>query len=315
MQQFLVRRFLLLLVTLFVVSLLAFLFPYAQGGDPSRTILRSRVEDVAIDPATLEAIKRELGLDQPLVVQYGHWLAAALRGDFGYSFTNRRPVIGLVANSLGVSAELAILAVGLACLVAFPLGTVAALHRGTLVDNITTVFAQASVATPTFALAPIMILFFALWLHLLPAAGWAGPASMVLPVVVLALRPTAYFMRVTRASMLTVLDSPYVMASRARGASQIYTVVHHVLRNGILPVMTLSSFWLAGLVGGSIVVEVIFAVPGMGRLVYGAVVNSDVPLLQGAVVCIVALVVAINTLTDLAYAYLHPAIRVGDGSI
>jgi peptide/nickel transport system permease protein len=171
MREFLIRRFGLLLITLFVVSVLAFLFPYLQGGDPARTILRSRVEDVAVDPTALQAIRHELGLDQPLYVQYAHWLTAALTGDFGISFTNRRPVLGLVGSALSVSLVLAVLAVGLASLIAFPLGTLAALRPGKLLDSISGVLAQASVATPTFALAPFAILVFALWLHVLPAAG------------------------------------------------------------------------------------------------------------------------------------------------
>lgn len=314
MGRFLLRRAILLAVTLVVVSLVAFLFPYLQGGDPARTILRSRVEDVALDPVAVEAIRRELGLDQSVVVQYARWLGDAIRGDFGLSFMSRRPVMDHIGLAMGVSAVLALLAVGLACLVAFPLGTIAALRPGKLVDNATAVLAQALVAAPTFAVAPLAILVFALWLHVLPAAGWGG-AAMVLPVAVLALRPMAYFTRVTRASMVKVLASPYIVASRARGASQLYTVIHHVVRNGMLPVLTLSSFWLAGLVGGSIVIEVILAVPGMGRLVYSAVVNSDVPVLQGAIVSIVALVVAINTLTDIAYGFLDPRIRVGDAGV
>lgn len=314
MRRFILKRALILLVTLFVVSVVAFLLPYLEGGDPARTILRSRLADVALDPAAVEAIRRELGLDQPLFVQYAKWLLAALHGDLGVSFVNKRPVIELVASGLGVSAVLAVLSVGVAFIVAFPLGTVAALRPGKFVDNATAVLAQSAVAIPTFAVAPVLMLVFALWLRVLPAAGWGG-AAMVLPVAVLTLRPTAFFSRVTRASMLKVLGSPYVTAARARGASQRHAVVHHVLRNGALPVFTLSSFWLAGLIGGSVVVEVIFAVPGMGRLVYGAVVNRDVALLQGAIVCIVALVVTINTLTDIAYGFFDPRIRVGgDGA-
>lgn len=312
MRRFILKRAIVLVVTLFVVSVIAFLLPYLQGGDPARTILRSRLADVALDPVAVEAVRREFGLDQPVVVQYGRWLLAALRGDLGISFVGRRPVLELVASGLAVSTVLAVLSVAVAFLIAFPIGTLAALRPGKAVDNLTAVLAQASVAIPTFALAPIVILVFALWLRLLPAAGWGG-AAMVLPVAVLALRPTAYFTRVTRASMLKVLGSPYVVASRARGASQTYTVTHHVLRNGTLPVLTLSSFWLAGLVGGSVVVEVIFAIPGMGRLTYGAVVNADVPLLQGAIVSTVALVVAINTVVDIASGYLDPRFRVGGG--
>jgi peptide/nickel transport system permease protein len=308
-RRFILKRVLLLVATLFVVSVAAFLLPYVQTTDPARTILRSRVSDVALDPAAVEAVRRELGLDQPIFVQYGRWLLSAVRGDFGLSFVARQPVLALVASGLAVSTVLALLSVTVAFALAFPLGTLAALRPGKAVDNVTAVLAQAAVAIPTFAIAPIAILVFALWLRILPATGWGGTA-MILPVGVLALRPTAFFLRVTRASMLKVLGSPYVTAARARGASPSYAVRHHVLRNGSLPVLTLSSFWLAGLIGGSVVVEVIFAIPGMGRLVYGAVINADVPLIQGALVCIVALVVSINTIADVAYGVLDPRIRM-----
>jgi peptide/nickel transport system permease protein len=314
MWRFIARRVAMLIATLLVVSVLAFLIPYVGSEDPARTILRAQVADEALDPATVEALRTELGLDQPLVVQYLNWLRRAVTGDFGYSFTSRTSVAGLIANAFSVSVTLALTALVIALVLAVPLGIVAALRAGREVDNGVTVLTQVLVALPEYWIAPVSILVFALTLGWLPSAGWRGPAWVVLPACVLALRPLAYFTRVARASMAEVLNAPYMVAARARGLGTAGAIGRHGLRNGMAPVMTLFSLWLASLMGGSVVVEVIFAVPGMGRLVYEAVVNNDMPVIQAGIVFIVAIVVVINTLTDLAYAALNPAVAVSGGT-
>ncbi len=310
MVRFVVRRFIVLLLTLLVVSAFCFLLPYLSEGDPVRSILRARVADLALDPDSVDALKMKYGLDRPLPVQYASWIGSVARGDFGYSFTNRLPVGDQIGSALRVSATLASTALAIAVAVAFPLGVVAALRPGRFADNVVTFVTQGLVALPEYWLGPLAILAFALHLGWLPSAGWQEPSHVVMPACVLALRPLAYFTRVTRASMLDVLNAPYITAARSRGLSVARTVMAHGLRNGTPPVMTLFAIWLAGLIGGAVVVEVIFAVPGMGRLVYGAVVNHDLPLLQAGVVSIVALAVAINTVADLLYLVLNPALRV-----
>jgi peptide/nickel transport system permease protein len=304
------QRFLILCLTLVFISLLAFLVPYMSGGDPVRTIVQSRVGDLAVDSATVEAMRVQLGLDQPLSVQYLNWLWNAIRGDFGYSFVSRSPVGPEVARALVVSFTLAMSALGIALAVALPLGTLSAMRPGKAVDTMATFVTQTFVAVPEYWFAPMAVLVFSLYLGILPSAGWDGPASLVLPAVVLSLRPLAYFTRVSRAAMLDVLQAPYITAARSRGLNMNQTVVHHGIRNGAMPVVTLFALWLAGLLGGSVVVEVIFAIPGMGRLIYEAVVNNDVPVLQGSFVCIVALSVLINTLADALYILLNPAVRI-----
>lgn len=310
MVQFIVRRFAVLLLTLLVVSALCFLLPYLSEGDPARSILRARVADLAIDPGAVEALKIKHGLDRPLPVQYASWLGSVARGDFGYSFTNRLPVVDQIGSALRVSATLALTALAIAVVAAFPLGTLAALRPGGRADNVVTFITQSLVALPEYWLGPLAILVFALHLGWLPSAGWREPSHVVMPACVLALRPLAYFTRVTRASMLDVLNAPYMTAARSRGLSVVRTVMAHGVRNATPPVMTLFAIWLAGLIGGAVVIEVIFAIPGMGRLVYSAVVNHDVPLLQAGVVCIVALAVAVNTVADLLYLALNPTLRV-----
>ncbi|AOO82252.1 ABC transporter permease [Bosea vaviloviae] len=305
------KRFALLVATCLLISLLAFTVPYMQGGDPVRTILQSRVADVALDAEAVEALRISLGLDQPLYLQYLSWLNAALHGNFGYSFVSHTPVGQQVLRSLGVSFTLAMAALGLALLVALPAGTLAALKPGGRLDNLVTFVTQSLVAIPEYWLAPIAVLVFSLYLGLLPSAGWQGPSYAVLPALVLSLRPMAYFTRVTRAAMIDVLQAPYITAALSRGLSMRETVMRHGLRNGSMPVVTLFALWLAGLLGGSVVVEVIFAIPGMGRLIYEGVINNDVPVLQASFMCIVVLSIVINTIADILYILMNPAVRMG----
>jgi peptide/nickel transport system permease protein len=312
MLRFLLRRSLILLLMLVVVSIVAFAIPYLGGGDPVRDIIRARVADYAIDPAEVEGLRVQLGLDRPLVAQYAAWLGNVLHGDFGLSFASRESVGSMVGAALLISAILAVASLLLALAAALPLGTAAALRPGGPLDRFVTLLTQALVALPEYWLAPVGILVFALQLRMLPSAGWDSAASMVLPVGILSLRPMAYLTRVTRASMIDVLEAPYITAARSRGLGMGRTLLRHGLRNGILPVVTLLSLWLAGLLGGSVVVEVIFAIPGMGRLMYEAVLDKDLPLLQAGLICIVGLAVMINTATDLLYLAINPVLRSGD---
>lgn len=306
---FFLRRFLVLLVTLASVSFLVFLIPYLTPGDPARKILRAQTGEQNLDPAAVEAARIRYGLDKPVLEQFWDWLKKALQGDLGVSYTSRTEVSDMVGSALAVTATLAITALLIALLVALPLGSLAAIRRGKASDVAITTVTQGLVALPEYWVAPVLVLMFALNLGVLPSAGWTGPASMVLPAVTLSLRPMSYFTQVTRASMVDVLESPHLTAARSRGLSFAESLLRHGLRNGLLPVVTLFSVWLAGLLGGSVVVEVIFAIPGTGRLLYQAVTGGDIPVIQAGIVCIVALTVLITTLTDLLYTLINPTVR------
>jgi peptide/nickel transport system permease protein len=314
MRKIIFQRVTILLVMLLFVSVVAFCLPLMSSGDPARAIMMSRVSDMNLAPEAVEALRRELGLDRPLMPQYFSWLGSVLQGDFGYSFATRRPVSAEIGRALGVSIMLALSALGVALAVALPLGTIAAMRPGGKVDGFTTLLIQTLVATPEYWFAPVSILVFALWLGVLPSAGWESWQSLVLPTMALMLRPMAYFTQVTRASMRDVLEAPYITAARARGLSMNQAVVHHGVRNGSMPVITFFALWFAGLLGGSVVIEVIFAVPGMGRLLYEAVVNRDVPMLQGGFVAIVGLSIVINTIADVLYVVVNPAMRGEHGN-
>jgi peptide/nickel transport system permease protein len=313
MLTFLIRRATTLLVTLLVVSVLAFLIPYAGEGDPARKILQARVNNPALDPGQVAALTKELGLDRPLYVQYFGWLRDVVKGDFGFSFTSRTPVHELVVPALGVSMSLALVALLFALVMALPLGTWAATSSGGKVDNVVTFISQSAVSAPEYWVGPVLVLVFARHLGWLPSGGWNGLSYMILPASALALRPLGYFTQVTRAAMSDVLAAPYITAARSRGLSFPRTLVKHGMRNCMLPVMTLFSFWFAGLLGGSVVIEVIFNIPGMGRLLYTSILNNDVPVIQGGLMWILVLAVVINTVTDLLYGVLNPAIRVTNG--
>ena len=308
MAFFLVRRAVVLVATLLLVSFLAFLLPYLSGIDGARAIARSRVANLAVDAEIADALRAELGLDRPLHWQFLDWLSQALRGDLGFSFVSRLPVADQIVQALLVSATIAATALAVALVLALPVGILAALRRGGRTDGVITLIAQGFVATPEYWLAPLFIMLFAVELGWLPSAGWTGPDSLVMPALVLSLRPLAYFSQVMRASMIDVLNAGYIKAARSRGLGLAQALLRHGLRNGILPVLTIFALWLAGLLGGSVVVEVIFAIPGMGRLVYAAVINNDIPLLQGSMICIVGLAVAINTVADLLYGVLNPTV-------
>jgi peptide/nickel transport system permease protein len=313
MLTFLIRRAATLLVTLLVVSVLAFLIPYAGEGDPARKILQARLNNPALDPGQVAALTKELGLDRPLYVQYVGWLRDVVTGDFGFSFTSRTPVHELVVPALGVSMSLALVALLFALVMALPLGTWAATSPGGKVDNVITFISQSAVSAPEYWVGPVLVLVFARYLGWLPSGGWNGLSYMILPATALALRPLGYFTQVTRAAMSDVLAAPYITAARSRGLSFPRTLVRHGIRNSMLPVMTLFSFWFAGLLGGSVVIEVIFNIPGMGRLLYTSILNNDVPVIQGGLMWILVLAVVINTVTDLLYGVLNPAIRVTNG--
>ncbi|MEX5299539.1 ABC transporter permease [Kocuria sp. CPCC 205292] len=309
MTAFLARRTATLGVTVLLASFVVFLIPYVTPGDPVRKIIRSRVAGEVIDDTVAQELALELGLQDPLAVQYLRWLGRLAGGDMGLSYAGRTPVIDQVLPALWITLSLVVLTLAVAAAVSVVLGILAALQEGRPADRVITTVTQAFIAMPEYWLAPMLVLVLALKLSLLPSAGWEGPASAVLPVTVLALRPISYFTSAVREGMLDALGAEHVVAARARGLSHVRTVGKHVIPNGLLPLTTLVAVWFAGLLGGSVIVEVIFAIPGMGRLLYDAVLNSDIPLAQGGVVVVVGLAVVLTTAADLVHGLLNPRLR------
>lgn len=291
---------------LFAVSALTFLFPYLSGQDPAQLILRTRLGEREATPEALAAVTEELGLEQPLYVQYERWLTSALQGDFGTSFASRVSVSELIADSLVVTLILTIGALSVAWLVALPLGVFAATRPGSFADSVATSATQIGIAVPEYWSGPVLIWIFAIQLGWLPSAGFRGWQFLILPVLVLALRPITYFTQVTRAAMLDVLKEPYITAAMARGLRLRQTILRHGLRNILVPIVTLSFLWFAGLLGGAVIVEVIFAIPGMGRLVFNSVINLDIPVLQAGFLILVTITIVMNSLADAIYVLANP---------
>ncbi len=313
MKYTILRRGIIMIIMLFMVSLLIFLLPYLTGSDPATTVLRARVSEGELSETALSQLREELGLNKPVAVQYITWLGQLAKGDLGRSFVSRAPVAEIIYRGLKATVILTLLSVGIALIVALFLGIFSALRPGSKLDNLITAITQIGVAVPEFWLAPVLILVFAIWLKWLPSAGWGAFKYMVLPTIVLSIRPIAYFTSLTRISMIEVLQMDFINAARAKGLSEFQVIWRHAIRNTLIPVITMVTLWFASLLGGSVIVEVIFAVPGIGRVLYDAVIAKDFPVLQTGVVIIVSFTVIINTLTDLAYTVMNPSINF-DGS-
>jgi peptide/nickel transport system permease protein len=310
MYSLMIRRLLILPLLLILVSVIAFLYPYISGIDPTSSILRSRIGEREQTPEVVAAVKAELGLDRPLFFQYLNWLGRIFKGDLGKSFVSQAPVGEILFRGLKVTLILSIVALALAVIISLPLGVFSALNPGKWLDNLIATITQTGVAIPEYWFAPVIILIFSLKLGWLPSAGWRGPLYIIMPALTLALRPIAYFSRMTRETMIEVMQKDYIRAVRAKGLSESQIIWRHALRNSLIPVVTMVTLWLAGLLGGSVIVEVIFAVPGIGRVLYNAVLATDLPVVQAGVVLITGLAVVINTLTDLGYIALNPAIQL-----
>jgi ABC-type dipeptide/oligopeptide/nickel transport system permease component len=274
------------------------------SGDPAATMLPG---DATVDQ--LEALRRELGLDQPIYVQYVQFLGNALRGDFGISFRHQQPALGLVLERLPATLELAFAALLLAVAVALPLGIVAAIRRGRAVDALAMSFAVVGQSTPTFWMGIMLILIVSVELGWLPTSGRGGFENLILPAITLGAQFAALLARLTRTSMLEVLGQDFLTTARAKGLRERTVVLRHALKNAAVPVITLAGLQFGTLLGGAVVTETVFAWPGVGRLAVQSILVRDYPVVQAGVFVLALSFVMINLLVDLAYGQLDPRIR------
>ena len=313
MKAFLVRRILQTLITLFVVSLISFTLSMVLPGDPSLSIVGSE----GASEAMIQNLRQELGLDKPIVVQYFKWLGALVRGDFGISIRTRVHVLTLFGQRLPMTLELLGLGILFSLLIAIPMGIFSALRPNTWVDTAGTVIAVSGVAMPQFFLGMILILVFSIWLGWLPSSGYVSPADnlagnlkgMILPAISLGLVVTAEIMRQLRSSMLEVLNEEYIQTARAKGVPEYQVIIRHALRNALIPVVTLLGMRIGRLIGGIVIIEVVFSLPGIGRLLMNAVLFNDFPVLQTGVLLVALAVTFLNLLADLSYSFLDPRIH------
>ena len=303
MQRYIFVRLFQALVTLFVMSIVVFLLARLTG-DPLHLMLPADAK-----PEDYERARIELGLDQPLPVQYWVFISHAVRGDLGDSLRMRIPVTELIATRLPRSLALGGVAMVIALLIAVPLGVLSAVKRGTFIDTVAKVFAFAGMSMPMFWLGIVLIFVFSVLLNLLPSYGMGGPSHYILPAITLGWFVGASIMRLVRSTMLDVLGSEYVKMARIKGLSDNIVIWKHAFRNALIPPLTMAGFYFILLIATAVIVETVFAWPGMGMLAYDAVMWRDYPLIQGVVLVIAALMIFANLFVDLLYAYIDPRIR------
>lgn len=316
MRAYLVQRLAAMGLTLFGVSLLVFGMVRLIPG----TVVDQLLGQAAIgSPEVLAAFRRFFGLDRPLHVQYLDWVGGLVRGDLGVSWLSGRSVLGLFLERLPVSAELAVLAVGWSLLVGVPLGTASAAWRGTVRDALIRVLATLGLSVPAFWQGTVLILLFSIYLGWMPSLEWvpfsrspaANLAIMALPALTLGTATAAMITRLSRSSMLDVLGREYVRTARAKGLHERRVTFHHALRNALIPVVTVAGVQLGYIIGGIVVVEDVFTLPGVGRLLLDAIFQRDYPVVQGVILLLATAFMSLNLLVDLLYAVLDPRLRHG----
>ena len=313
LQRFILKRSLITIPLLLGISLITFGMIHAIPGDPIDFITLF----AELDPETRAEIRAEYGLDQPVYIQYIDWVTSAATGDFGTSITTRQPVSEEIMSRLPFTLVMGIMAFGVTLLTAIPTGVAAAYYRDTKIDQASRIFALVGIALPNFWLGLILILVFASWLGLFPVLpptdrGLLSADMLIytlLPAITIGTGATALLMRLMRSSMVEELDKDYVRTARAKGLPERSVIRKHVLRNSLISVVTVAAIQVAFIISGSVVVEIVFSYPGIGRLLVNRVGNRDFPIIQGIVLIIGVAVITANFLADVLYAYLDPRIR------
>lgn len=312
MLHYLLKRSGSLLATLLVASLIVFIVIEVVPGDPASYMLGMNAQ-----PDTVAALRAELGLDQSRVTRYLSWVSGMLQGDFGRSYTYRTPVAEMVGERLWISLPLALYALTLSTLLAFPAGIWAASRRGGAVDTAVMGFTQLGIAIPNFWFALLLVLLFAVnlgWFSAGGFSGWdagvvAGMKSLTLPAVSLALPQAAILTRVMRSSLLDVLGEDFMRTARAKGLSARQAMLRHALRNAMIPVLTIMGLQFSFLIAGAIIIENVFFLPGLGRLIFQSIAQRDLIVVESVIMLLVFAVVMVTFLVDLAYAWVDPRLR------
>ena len=304
MAKYIVKRILFGVLTAFVVATLTFFIMNLVPGGPF-------LAEKAVTPQAQAAMEAKYGLDKPLFVQYLTYMGDILHGDMGMSLKKRGFTVNdIIRNKFPVSAKLGLLAVLVSVLIGVPLGSLAAYNRGKALDNIIIVFSTAGIAVPTFLSSTLMMYFLSVKLKLLPSLGLQTPSSYIMPVLALSLYPASYIARLMRSSMLDVIGQDYMRTARAKGVSTFKMIFKHALRNAILPVVTYLGPLLAYLMTGSFIVEKIFTIPGLGSEFVAAIPSRDYPLIMGTTIFLACLIIMMNVLVDIAYAFIDPRIKL-----
>ena len=296
-------------LVVFGVSCLVFVLIHLVPGDPVEVMLGETAS-----AADRESLRRQLGLDQSLVHQFVVFLEGLMKFDLGVSLHSKRPIVDVLAERIPATVELATASLLVALALALPLGVIAAMRRGSGWDLGAMGFAMLGVSIPNFVMGPLLILVFAVWLKWLPVSGREEWGALILPALTLGTAMASILSRMIRAALLEVLGEDYIRTARAKGLREVEVVIHHALRNATLPVITVVGLQLGTLLGGAVITEIVFSWPGVGQLTIESIQRRDYPTLQASVLVISVAYVAVNTLTDILYAWLDPRVRLaGEG--
>jgi oligopeptide transport system permease protein len=307
MLRYTIRRLLLLIPTMFFVAVIVFFLAHAAPGSPFDAKAQG---DKGLPTATILKLEEHYGLNRPLPEQFLLYMESVAKFDFGNSFRSGRLVSDIIGEQFPVSAQLGVQALLFALAFALPLGVVSALRQNTAVDYASLFFATIGTTIPSFVISIFAIYFFGVTFHLLPFVGWSTPQHWILPTVILALGPMAFLTRITRASMLEAIRQDYVRTARAKGLREQVVIVTHVMKNAMIPVATIVGPAVAGLITGSIIIEGIFSVPGMGREFLRSILARDYPMIMGVYLLYAFLICIANLSVDLVYGMLDPRIKV-----
>jgi len=312
MTRFILSKAAGMLAVLAIVAVLVFVLTRAASGDPIAVLLGDQAT-----AADIARVQKDYGLDRPLAVQFGYWLREVLHGNLGQSIFLQRPVTQALAERAEPTTLLALMSVGIAALIGIPCGIVSAVFRGRWIDQVFTAVAMLGASIPSFWLGLVLIQLFAVSLGWFPVSGYGAPGAplaeridaLVLPSAVLGLLNSALIIRFTRASMLDVLNEDYVRTARSKGLAETTVVLKHALRNALVPIVTVLGLTVALMIGGAVVTETVFGLPGVGNLVVSAVLRRDYPVIQGALLVVAAIYVLINFAIDLLYAVVDPRVK------
>ncbi len=306
---YVVKKLLIGIPVIFGVTIILFYIMYMLPGDPIKLLLAGE----RVTPAKIEELRRAWGLDQPVYIQYFYWLLHVVRGDLGVSIVTKEPVTLLISQRLPYTLALMLISTLLSYAIGVLSGVLTALRRGTLVDSVVSITGIVGYSIPGFWFGLMLMLAFGRYLQILPISGYEGPHSLILPALSLALPSSAYVMRLTRAEMIEVLNEDYIRTAWAKGLNERRVLLVHALRNAMIPVVVMFFLDIPWLIGGAVVIETLFALPGMGRLLYVSIIRQDYAVVQGIVLIITVLTVVFNTLGDIVVAVLDPRVRVERG--
>ena len=313
MRAFILRRLMETAVSVFIVTIIAFSLVQLVPGDPVLSLVGTETHEEEI-----QRLRKEMGFDKPLVLQYAHWISKVAQGDLGMSLRYKEKVNRLIAQSAPISLFLGAVSFVIGMLIGIPAGIITAVRRGKLIDSVITACSNIGIAVPVFWLGVLLIYVFGVHLGWLPVSGYTSPfenlglslRKVVMPVACLSLFQIAILARQTRSSMLEVIQQDYIRTAWSKGLSERIVIMRHALKNAFIPVITVGGVLVAQLVGGAVLTETIFNIPGMGRLIVTGVLQNDYVVVQGCTLMVALVVAFINLIVDISYAWLDPRIRL-----